>query len=179
MFEVLVTYRPDFVEQVAERCATLAEAQEIARQLAAQRRDHVIRIWVRQTREAEAPEGRAHVIDVKGADEFSARLFVDVQTHRPLMLTFKGQLPRMRTVRASGPADMARARAEADRAGQAAAQAPESEIRLFVSEYREVQGVLLPHRFLREADGGSSEEWTVKSWTVNPELKADAFRKQR
>ena len=78
-----------------------------------------------------------------------------------------------------GVDDPIRARAEADRAGQAAAQAPESEIRLFVSEYREVQGVLLPHRFLREADGGSSEEWTVKSWTVNPELKADAFRKQR
>lgn len=129
--------------------------------------------------EAEAPEGRAHVVEITGPDEFSARLFVDVQSHRPLMLSFKGQLPRMRTVRASGPADMARARAEADRVDQAAARAPESEMRLFVSDFREVQGALLPHRFLRETDGGAREEWTVKTWKVNPPLDPGAFRKQR
>jgi hypothetical protein len=52
MYEVIVTYRPDFVEQMVERCATLEEAQAIAKQLSAQRREHVIRIWVRQVREA-------------------------------------------------------------------------------------------------------------------------------
>ncbi|HET8648020.1 MAG TPA: hypothetical protein VFO85_21165 [Vicinamibacteria bacterium] len=128
--------------------------------------------------EAEAPEGRAHVLDVSGAEGFAAQLFVDVKTHLPLMLTFKGQVPVMRTVRAKGPAEMERARAEAERTARAAAEAPETEVRLFVSDYREVGGLRLPHRFLQEMDAGAREEWTVKKWKVNPALQASAFRKQ-
>ena len=44
---------------------------------------------------AEAPEGKADVVDVKGADNFSARLFIDSQTHLPLMISW-GQPPENR-----------------------------------------------------------------------------------
>jgi hypothetical protein len=128
--------------------------------------------------EAEAPEGRAHVLEVTGPDDFSARLFVDTRSNLPLFISFRGQLPRLRAVRAQGP-DAAHAREEAERAAAtAAAPVPEVEMRLFVSEFRDVGGVMLPHRFLQEAEGGPSEEWTVKKWKVNPPLKAEAFRKQ-
>ena len=36
MFEVLVTYRPDFHEKVVERCATIEEAQTRAEHILAQ-----------------------------------------------------------------------------------------------------------------------------------------------
>ena len=36
---------------------------------------------------AEAPEGKADVVDVKGPANFSARLFIDSRTHLPLMLS--------------------------------------------------------------------------------------------
>ena len=39
--------------------------------------------------EAESPDGKAYVIDVKNADSFAARLFIDEQTHLPLMVTYK------------------------------------------------------------------------------------------
>jgi hypothetical protein len=38
--------------------------------------------------QAESPDGKADVIDVKGADNFTARLFLDAQSHLPLMLTY-------------------------------------------------------------------------------------------
>jgi hypothetical protein len=39
--------------------------------------------------QAEAPQGKADVIDVKGEGNFGARLFIDAQTHLPLMLTWQ------------------------------------------------------------------------------------------
>ena len=38
--------------------------------------------------QAEAPEGKADVIDVKGEGNFAARLFIDSKTHLPLMVSW-------------------------------------------------------------------------------------------
>lgn len=43
--------------------------------------------------EAEAPDGKADVIDVKGEGGFAARLFVDASTHVPLMLSWMDKEP--------------------------------------------------------------------------------------
>src|SRR5580700_2356728 len=40
--------------------------------------------------QAEAPQGKADVIQVSGAGNFSARLFVNSQTHLPLMVSWEG-----------------------------------------------------------------------------------------
>lgn len=47
---------------------------------------------------AQAPEGQAHVIDVKGADNFVAKLFVDTRTHLPLMLSWMDKEPLQMTM---------------------------------------------------------------------------------
>ena len=56
--------------------------------------------------EAESPDGKADVIDAKNADGFTARLFIDRETHLPLMVTYQGPQPRMIT--AGGPGGAAR-----------------------------------------------------------------------
>lgn len=43
--------------------------------------------------EAEAADGKAHVIDVTGPEDFSARLFVDTKTNLPLMLSWMALEP--------------------------------------------------------------------------------------
>jgi hypothetical protein len=43
--------------------------------------------------QAEAPDGKADVIEVKGEGEFSVRLFVDATTHLPLMLSWMAKEP--------------------------------------------------------------------------------------
>ena len=41
--------------------------------------------------EAESPDGKADVVDVKGPGSFAARLFFDKSSHRPLMLVLSGR----------------------------------------------------------------------------------------
>lgn len=43
--------------------------------------------------EAEAADGKAHVVDVKGAEDFAARLFIDTKTNLPLMLSWMALEP--------------------------------------------------------------------------------------
>jgi hypothetical protein len=43
---------------------------------------------------AESPDGKADVIEVKPADAPATRVFLDVTTHLPLMLTYDGPAPR-------------------------------------------------------------------------------------
>lgn len=43
--------------------------------------------------EAEAADGKAHVIDVKGPEDFAARLFIDTKSNLPLMLSWMALEP--------------------------------------------------------------------------------------
>jgi hypothetical protein len=56
MFEVVLTIRRDFTEQVVARCATEQEAQAIAQRISAERSAGVLRVMVRRTREAPSRE---------------------------------------------------------------------------------------------------------------------------
>ena len=115
--------------------------------------------------EAESPDGRADVLDVKGAGGFAARLFLDKGAHRPLMMTYRDFDPRFIVPPKPG-----------DPPGAAAPNtASLVELAWFFEEYRAVSGVQLPHRISRSIDGEPDEEWTFKTFTINPAFKADAF----
>ena len=43
--------------------------------------------------QAEAPQGKADVLDAKGPDNFTLRYFINTETHLPVMVTWKGPLP--------------------------------------------------------------------------------------
>src|SRR6185369_4197647 len=43
--------------------------------------------------QAEAPDGKADVIEVKGEGDFAAKLYVDAKTHLPLMLSWMAKEP--------------------------------------------------------------------------------------
>ncbi len=54
--------------------------------------------------QAESPDGKADVIEVKGEGDFTARLFVDATTHLPLMLSWMAKEPlTMSRSTTSGP----------------------------------------------------------------------------
>ena len=48
MFEIIVTCRPDFREEVVDRCPTLEEAQALAERLLLQNPGRFIRVWIRR-----------------------------------------------------------------------------------------------------------------------------------
>jgi hypothetical protein len=129
--------------------------------------------------EAEAPEGRADVLQVTGRGGLDARLFVDQKTRRPLMLTFLDSPPRMMVRREMGPGG------GHGRPGEGAAPEalptppPPVEAALFLSDWKRVGGVLLPHALNKTLEGKPYEEIVVSRYTVNdPKLTADKFRKK-
>jgi len=134
--------------------------------------------WVAR---AEAPSGAADVLDVTGPDNFTARLFIDEATRLPLMVTFQ---QRQMMQRMQPPAELKtqeerRAWFEEQRAKMAAAGPPPMvEAQLFFGDYRDVNGVTLPHRITRQVNGEVQEQLTIEKYKVNPSLKAAQFQKK-
>ena len=130
--------------------------------------------------EAEAPDGKADVLDVKGPEGFAVLLFLDQKTHRPLMLTFKGRKPRIVTQTVGGgghrnPEEMEKRLKEAE---MEAEKQPEVEYRIHFSDYREVNGVSLPHKITRSIEDEVNEEMEIKTVKINPQFKPEKFVKK-
>jgi hypothetical protein len=128
---------------------------------------------------AEAPDGQADVLDVKGPNGFAARLFIDQKTHKPLMLTYKGRKPRMIMRSFSGsPGNREEIEKSAREAEAEAAKQPEVEFQIRYSDYREVDGVSFPHRVSRAIDGEVNEELEITKYKIDPSFKPDKFDKK-
>jgi hypothetical protein len=148
--------------------------------------------------QAESPDGKADIIDVKGEGDFAVRLFIDAKTHLPLMLSWMAREPMTLTRQVSGPGGGQSVVAGGGAAqavpgkmtpeerekltAQMAAQAKEAdakrrvvEYRLFYADYRSVDGVMLPFRLERSVDGKPTEEITFDKVKVNPKLDAKKF----
>jgi len=126
--------------------------------------------------EAESDEGKADVVDAKGAGNFAARIFLDQKTHRPLMLMYRGVAPRVMIQTQQGPpAEGGRGRGEPPHDAPTAAAPQVVDITLYLDDYKSVDGVMLPHHMSRSIDGKPAEETTVKTIKINPAFKPDTF----
>lgn len=120
--------------------------------------------------EAESPDGKAYVVDVRNADGLAARLFVDEQTNLPLMVTYQAPQPRVVT----------RRRAMATGEGQsAAAETPQppamADYTIYFEGWRDAGGVKFPFKIRRATGGTTIEEWTVSKARLNPKIDAKTF----
>lgn len=134
--------------------------------------------------QAEAKDGRADVLDVKGPDGFAVRLYIDQKTHRPLLMHYKGVIPRVSinttTARSGDSQDVDKILKDAKEgrgpAGQGARQ--ESDLEMFFADYRVVDGIMLPHRITKSGNGKLIEEWEIKKYKINPPLTSQDFEKK-
>ena len=154
---------------------------------------------------AEAPQGKADVIDVKGPPgpgAFTARLFVHADTHLPIMITWQAPAPPARGAppRGGAPAGApaasagpppARGDAPPAAAGSApppsregappagapppGAQPAPPESRLYFADYREVSGLQLPFRLRRAVGPDTIEETTFDGFKINPKIDPKKF----
>ena len=151
--------------------------------------------------EAESPDGKAFVIDVKNADNFNARLFIDQQTHLPLMVTYKGPQPRVMTaggpamvsgpaaggghvIRSEAPAnrelteeERKKMRADTEKQIQDLQRQPPVlvDFALYFEDWRDAEGVKFPFKMRRASEGTTTEEWTVSRIKVNPKVDPKRF----
>ena len=101
---------------------------------------------------AEAPDGKADVLELTPANQPAIRLFLDETSHMPLMITWQG----------------------AGRGRGGAAQIPQQ---MTVAEYKTVNGIKFPHLITRGTSEQTVEEWTIENYRVNPSFRADVFTK--
>jgi hypothetical protein len=121
---------------------------------------------------AEAPDGKADVLDVKPADAPAMKLFVDQSSHKPLMLTYEGLMPRIafnRTGQRPTPEEIEKMR-----------NTPPQQVTFEVhfTDYKKVDGVLLPHTITQGTNGTVNEEFTIEKYKLNAPLKPEQFVKK-
>ena len=147
---------------------------------------------------AEAPQGRADVLDVKGEGTFALRYFVNNETHLPVMVTWTtpptnvivtapGQPPPKTVapgaVVVAGPAapPAGAAKEEMDKyakevvAIRAKAQSTPVEHRLYFADYRDVDGLRLPFRLRRAIGNETTEETTFDRFRLNARIDPRKF----
>lgn len=95
---------------------------------------------------AEAPDGKADVLELTPANQPAIRLFLDATSHVPLMITWQA----------------------AGRGRDAAAQ-------MTLAEYKTANGIRFPHLITRGTSEQTVEEWTIGNYRVNPSFRSDVF----
>jgi hypothetical protein len=128
--------------------------------------------------EAEAPDGRADILVLKDGNAVVARLFIDQKTHKPLMMTYRDAVMRMRTKRqtAGGGADVDKI--VKDTRSNTPAPRQEFDMQMRLSDYKPEKGILLPHLISITIEDKPYEEWVLKSFKINsPDLTAKKFEK--
>ncbi|HET9468770.1 MAG TPA: hypothetical protein VFO48_10170 [Vicinamibacterales bacterium] len=149
--------------------------------------------------QAEAPEGKADVLDVKGAGNFSARFFIDSKTHLPLMLSWTtppnlvpvvaGQKPPanlppgavtfdtpMPPPDSATPEEKKQFEADALAARKKAmASARPTENRIYYADYRDVDGLKLPFRIRRAIGATTVDETTFDRYRINAKIDPRKF----
>lgn len=129
--------------------------------------------------EAESPDGKADVLEVKGPNDFAARLFLDQKSHKPLMLTYKGRKARViMSTSTNGPRSEEEVKKQIADAEAKAAAEPLVEYQVVFNDYRDVSGVSLPHRLTKSVENEVSEEWEISKFKLNPQLKPEKFEKK-
>jgi hypothetical protein len=149
--------------------------------------------------QAEAPEGKADVLDVKGAGNFAARLFIDSKTHLPLMLSWTtppnfvpvvaGQKPPanlppgavifetpMPPPDSATPEQKKQFESDALAARQKAmASTRPTEHRIYYADYRDVDGLKLPFRIRRAVGATTVEETVFDRYRINARVDPRKF----
>jgi len=106
--------------------------------------------------EAEAPQGKADVLDAKGPNNFTLRFFVAKDTHLPIMVSWQG---------GRGPASPQRG----------PEQSRGTENRLYFADYRDVDGMQFPFRLRRAVGPDTIEETTFDRFRINAKIDPRRF----
>lgn len=97
---------------------------------------------------AETKDGKADVIQGKMNDKSIWQLFFDQKNHLPLLMiqTLVNETTNEKT-----------------------------ELKYFLSEYKEEKGLLVPHKIITQQDGEVTEDQEFKLLEINPTFKANTF----
>jgi hypothetical protein len=147
---------------------------------------------------AESPDGKADILETKEETGRTLRVFIDQNTHLPLMVQYQDPKPMIMTQGGPGgpgrgPGGPGMPPPGAPGAGGPPPNPEEIQRRvaemqrnppqmgtyaMSLSDYKKVDGIMLPHKIETSLDGEPNEEWTIEKYKVNPQVKADVWEKK-
>jgi hypothetical protein len=145
---------------------------------------------------AESPDGKADILETKEETGRTLRLFIDQATKLPLMVQYQDPKPRVMIAGGpGGPGGPGRGRGPGgpgpggpppmtpeqmkERMAEMQRTPPEmGTYAMHLSDYRKVDGVMLPHKIETSLDGEPNQEWTIEKYKVNPNVKAETWEKK-
>src|SRR5687768_11620153 len=157
---------------------------------------------------AESPDGKADILETKEETGRTLRLFIDQATKLPVMVQYQDPKPVVMMAGPRGPGAPGGpgmppppppppGGVQTPGGPPAPPPAPMSEeemrkrmeeIRrtppqlgtyaLHLSDFKKVDGIMLPHKIETSLDGEPNEEWTIEKFKVNPSIKADFWDKK-
>jgi hypothetical protein len=146
---------------------------------------------------AESPDGKADILETKEETGRTLRLFIDQNSKLPVMVQYQDPKPMVMINNGPGrgpggpggpppppgpggaprpqmsPAELEKMREEMRRNPP-----PLGTYALHLSDFKNVDGILLPHKIETSLDGEPNEEWTIEKFKVNPSIKADFWDKK-
>ena len=139
--------------------------------------------------QAEAPQGKAHVLEATGESDFKIKFFVHMETSLPVMVSWSAPASARATAGRPAPAGEATAGrpaapAPAPASAEATAGRPSTqhpapaappENRLYFADYRDVDGIKLPFRLRRGVGVNTTEETTFDRFRLNQKIDPRRF----
>jgi hypothetical protein len=101
--------------------------------------------------QAEAPQGKADVLEGKGAPNLTLRFFIAQDTHLPIMVSWQGAPP-------------------------GAGRGPAPENRVYFADYRDVDGLKWPFRLRRALGADTVEETVFDRFRINVRIDPRKFQ---
>lgn len=134
---------------------------------------------------AESPEGKADILETKEETGRTLRLFIDQSTHLPLMVQYQDPKPMVMINGGPGrgPGGSGRQTPSPEEVQRRITEVQRNPPQLgtfamHLSDYKRVDGLMLPHKIETSLDGEPNEEWTIEKYKVNPAIKADTWEKK-
>jgi hypothetical protein len=120
--------------------------------------------------EEETDYGKADVVKVTGPKGVLMNLFIDQKTRRPVLISYDAPTPRRNAGDSEGDEDAPAARR----------QTQKPQIQIQFTDYQAVNekgvgDVWLPHRIVKDSGERGQEEWLIKKYKLNPDLKPKKF----
>jgi hypothetical protein len=137
--------------------------------------------------QAEAPQGKAHVLEAAGAGNFVVRFFVHTETNLPVMVSWQpvfAKAPVSAEATAGKPAPPAPSQSPTappakppapSQPPTAPSAKPPAEHRLYFADYRDVDGLKLPFRLRRAVGADTTEETTFDRFRINTKIDPRKF----
>jgi hypothetical protein len=147
---------------------------------------------------AESPEGKADILETKEETGRTLRLFIDQNSKLPLMVQYQDPKPMVMINSGPGrgpggpggpppppgaPGDGPRPQMTPEemqkRVEEMRRNPPQlGTYALHLSDFKKVDGIMLPHKIDTSLDGEPNEEWTIEKYKVNSTIKADLWDKK-